>query len=295
MGVGLAVAAYAAARAPAPTSGVAQLLGSYEWIYPKGQSQPKWFGGFSALELSPDGQSMTVMTDRSRLLSAEIQRDGDRIIGIVPEPVTRLRSSKGVRLSKRVVDSEGLALAPNGGLYISFEGVTRVAYYPKPNAKAQVLPRPSGFKSFPVNKGPEALAIDSQGRLYTLPERSLDADGQIPVFRWNGARWSIPFAITPSNSFLPVGADFGPDGRFYLLERDFSLFGFRSRLRRWKVHGETLGAEQTLLQTGYGEHDNLEGVAIWRDAQNRLRATMVSDDNFLSLQKTELVEYALPD
>jgi hypothetical protein len=36
-------------------------------------------------------------------------------------------------------------------------------------------------------------------------------------------------------------------------------------------------------------------VAIWRDDAGRLTATMVSDNNFLDLLATEIVEYRLPD
>ena len=65
--------------------------------------------------------------------------------------------------------------------------------------------------------------------------------------------------------------------------------------RRWTITADGPMNEESLLETATGTHDNLEGVAIWRDNQGRLRATMVSDDNFFALQRTELVEYALPD
>ena len=103
------------------------------------------------------------------------------------------------------------------------------------------------------------------------------------------------YAKGQTGGFLPVSADIGPDGRFYLLERNFGLFGFRSRLRRWELTEKGPVGEQTLLQTSSGRHDNLEGLSVWRDHSGSLRATMISDDNFRSLQRTELVEYALPD
>jgi len=40
---------------------------------------------------------------------------------------------------------------------------------------------------------------------------------------------------------------------------------------------------------------NLQGMSIWRDATGQLIATMISGDNFLSLQRTEIVEISLPD
>ena len=80
-----------------------------------------------------------------------------------------------------------------------------------------------------------------------------------------------------------------------MLERSVSLIGFRSRLRRWQITEDSPHAEEVLFETAIDTHDNLEGLSIWRDNQNRLQATMIPDDNFLTLQRTELVEYLLPD
>lgn len=284
----LAVTAYAANEPT--TAGGSAYLGSYTWRRDDG-----WFGGFSALVLSKDGGSMTIVSDRSTLATAQIRRVDGQISDIQIETVHRLRSSSGQHLIGRINDSEGLAIASDGTIYISFEGVSRVVRHTTASNRAEVLPRPKEFRTLPKNKALEALAIDAQGNLYTLPENALTNDGQIPVWRWNGKTWSAPFTLPPQGGFLPVSADIGPDGRFYLLERSFGLFGFRSRLRRWDftAHGPT--NEKTLLQTSSGSHDNLEGLSVWRDHSGRLRATMISDDNFKSLQRTELVEYALPD
>ena len=46
---------------------------------------------------------------------------------------------------------------------------------------------------------------------------------------------------------------------------------------------------------GAVRHDNLEGLAVWRDDSGAIRLTMISDDNFNLLQRTELVEYAVPE
>ncbi|WP_170451638.1 esterase-like activity of phytase family protein [Ruegeria arenilitoris] len=268
----------------------AEYLGSFAW-----RAGHDWFGGFSAIHVSDDGQRAWVLSDRSTLASVRIDRDGDEIVGIRIVGHWPVLSSRGRIMPGSSGDSEGLALAPDGSFFISFEGVHRVARYAAPGAHAQVLPRPKAFDALDQNGSFEGLAIDAQGRLYTLPEKSRTANGDIPVYRWNGRAWSTPFVLTQRDGFLPVAADFGPDGRFYVLERAVSLTGFRSRLRRWRIAGDTPAAEEILFQTGTGTHDNLEGLSVWRDGQGRLRATMISDDNFLALQRTELVEYLLPD
>ncbi|KIC22671.1 MULTISPECIES: esterase-like activity of phytase family protein [unclassified Leisingera] len=285
---GLAAAGYAASR-PLAADSTAQYLGSYTWTLKK-----PWFGGFSALKITDGGRAMVVLSDRATLVTTDIQRKGGRISGITARTAHRLRASTGKTLRGFAGDSEGLAIAPDGSRYISFEGAARVARYRRPDSRAKVLPRPKGFRKLPPNKSLETLAINARGHLYTLPERAYDKHGQIPVWRWNGRRWSRPFSLPPRGGFLPVDADFGPDGRFYLLERDLTLLGFRSRLRRWDITDSGLENETVLLQTGPGTHDNLEGLSVWTDASGRMRATMVSDDNFLPVQRTELVEYALP-
>ena len=52
---------------------------------------------------------------------------------------------------------------------------------------------------------------------------------------------------------------------------------------------------ETLLETRAGRHDNLEGIAVWRDATGNLRPTLVSDDNRSMLQRTEVVDYRIEE
>ncbi len=268
----------------------ATLSNSYAWRH-----TADWFGGFSALHISEDGRRMVALSDRSVLVTAQVEREGAKITGIEILDHWPVLSSTGRALPGYTGDSEGIAVNPDGGYYISFEGVHRVAHYSGRDSKARILMRPKAFEGLNGNGSFEALAIDDQGRLYTLTEKNRTADGDIPVYRWEDRGWSTPFVLPQRGRFLPVAADFGPDGRLYVLERSLSLIGFRSRLRRWQIEGDDPRAEEILFETGTGTHDNLEGLSIWRDAQGLLRATMISDDNFLALQRTELVEYLLPD
>jgi len=294
LGPALAIAALLVAgcdpRGPG-SSGDAGFLSAYEWT----RSEP-WFGGFSGLHLSPDGQRATMLSDRTTVVEVRLTRDGDgQIAGVEPLTHWRPRSSRDKPLTGRIADSEGLAIGRDGAVYISFEGVHRVARYARPGAPATVLNAPWVFQELEGNRSLEALAIDAAGRLYTLPEGGRDAQGRIPVHRRDAQGWRVAFALPARGRFLPVGADIGPDGRFYVLERSVGVLGFRSRLRRWTLTETGAEQEETLLTTAAGTHDNLEGLSVWRDPGGDLRATMVSDDNFLSLQRTELVEYRLPD
>lgn len=292
MRLSLAVALIAAltntgCRLPAQEDG-AEFLGSYEW-----SRSEQWFGGFSAIELAQNGQDMYLLTDRAKLVRARIDRDRGMIKAVDLQGTWHLKSSQGIDLQGRILDSEGLAIPPGGPIYVSFEGAHRVAAYDTPNANARVLTRAALFAGLEGNKSLEALAIDAKGNLYAIPEGGHDAQGNIPVFARTAKGWSVPFSLPHTKGFAPVAADFGPDGRLYLLERGFSPIGFRTQLRRWDMQNGPTN-ETLLIRTGWGTHDNLEGLSVWRDPQGQLRATMISDDNFLRLQKTEIVEYRLP-
>lgn len=268
----------------------AELIGAYVWRDPADR-----FGGLSGLSVSDGGTRLTAIGDRGILIGATIRRDGAAVAGIADVQVAPLLSSKGAALAGRVADAEGLAILPGGAICISYENVHRVACHAGPEAPARVLDRPAAFGRMPRNGGFEALAADAAGHLYAIPEAVRDAQGRIPVHRWDGTGWSSPFTLPGRGGFRPVGADIGPDGRLYLLERDWGPLGFRSRLRRWDIGPGGPRGETILLETGTGTHDNLEGISVWRDDTGRLRATLVSDDNFKAFQRTEIVEYALPD
>lgn len=283
LGLGLGLAS------DAGQPGVATYLGSTRW-----QMDDPAFGGFSALEVAEDGAGFTALTDKGHAVEGRLIRDGTgRITAITAGPLTLLREIEGAPLRHRASDSEGLALAPQGGFYVSFEGMHRVRYYPQADHPAQNVPSHPDFKDMQLNSSLEALAIDARGHLFTLPERSGALDRPFPVYRFDGQGWDIPFRLPRSGSFLPVAADFGPDGWLYLLERALTGPGFRSRVRRFDITGDTLNAEEVLFQTGTASHDNLEGLSVWQDDQGQTRITMVSDDNFRFFQRTELVEYAV--
>ena len=267
-------------------------VGTYVW-----RINDDSFGGFSAIEVSEDGMGFVALGDKAMLVTGQFTRDSKgQITGIQAGPIMPLRvANSGKPLQERAADSEGLAIGPKGVAYVSFENRPRVARLNLKNAYVSNLLRHPDFYNMPRNGALEALAIDEQGRLYTLPEEAFGQD-TIPVYRWQDKTWDKAFTIPKRGRFLPVAADFGPDGRFYLLERDFrGMGGFASRLRRFDLTPEGFQNESQLFATSFGQHDNLEGLSVWRDIAGFLHATMISDDNFVFFQRTELVEYQLPD
>lgn len=259
----------------------ARLLSVFTWQ--EGMSD---FGGISGLEMAADGGSLTAITDKGQILTAQVKRQKGLITDIHLTSFAPL-------LAGKEFDSEGLAIAPNNTAYISTEGPARVLTRRNANAPLTPLPIPEIFDTLQDNAALEALAIDARGRLYTLPERSGWHTRPFPVWRFDGAHWHLATRIARDPGLLPVGADFGPDGHLYVLERGFNGIGFRSRVRRFVPNTPDVQQGEVILATSILTHDNLEGLSIWQDAQGRLRLTMVSDDNFRRLQRTELVEYII--
>lgn len=272
----------------AEAEGGLRFVGRYIWKNP----DPA-FGGLSGLELSDDGSALTAVSDHGHLIRARIERDKGLITGMNSVRITPLKNPEGAPLKGVHGDAEGLAIRPDGRIYVSFEGYHRVWAYLDAEGPGAWLPRHPDFKFMQNNSSLEGLAIDAQGRLYTLPERSGVAGKPFNVYRYDGA-WTIPFTLPRRGSFLPVGMDFGPDGRLYLLERSFSGIAFSSRIRRFTLTGNRISKEQELLVTTGGQFDNLEGISVWRDGAGITRITLISDDNFKFFQRTELVEYAVP-
>ncbi|WP_386679484.1 esterase-like activity of phytase family protein [Loktanella sp. R86503] len=267
-------------------SGVTQ-VGRFIWL-----NDDPAFGGMSGIEISADGSRFTALSDRSTLWQGTVTRKGGVITAMTPDLVTPLHISDGSKTTHHNGDSEGLALGADGTVYVSFEGLARVAAYPDVTGSAVRIPRMAAFDAMQSNASLEALAISADGALYTLPERSGSALQPFPVYRYQDDRWTTAFEISRTGPFLPVGADIGPDGLFYLLERDFTGIGFRSRIRRFDMAG---GGAETLLETRTGVHDNLEGISVWRDSAGAIRMTLIADDNFKFFQTTEVVEYRVAD
>ncbi len=261
------------------------LVGQFIWT-----DDHQTFGGMSGIEVLDHGTRYVAINDKGFIRQGAISRTDGQITDITIESQERLRNIWGERVRGHLSDSEGIAIGGDGLVHISFEGLARVLSYDDIHGTALVSARDETFDDLQFNASLEALAIDKDGTLYTLPERSGRANRPFPVFRLRDGKWDTAFEVPRRGTFLAVGADIGPDDRFYLLERDFTGVGFRSRVRRFDLSGN---AEEILLQTANATHDNLEGISVWADPDGVLTMTLIADDNFKFFQHTEIVEYRI--
>lgn len=257
-----------------------------------------WFGGFSGIEVTDDGQRVYLVSDRGQLLAGTLLRQNGQLTGIADLSDRPLVDRHGNTREFPFTDAEGLALDAQGRLNVSFEQAQRILRYDTWESDAKWPSYTRSWRALHSNGGLELVAVDAAGTLYTIPEGVPDGAWEALVYRrLPGQKWDQPFTLPLDKRFVPVGGDFGPDGRFYLLERDVYPFGFRSRVRAMKVTDDGFDQIETLLETPLGRHGNLEGLAVWKDDKQRIRLTMVSDDNFLAPLRSEIVEYVyiVPD
>ena len=236
--------------------------------------------GASAIELDAGGRAGIVLSDRGSIFRIGI----DRAQGQSPQVnVQRLPRSLGGR------DLEGLAIGPQGS-FVAMESPSTVMRL----ATRERLPTHPAFEGFRHNKELEALAIDSNGALIAIGEGRVQSGDGFPVFRFDGVEWEIDAYLPQVGLFRPVGADIGPDGWLYILERGVGVFGFRSRILRADPAAIETSLTEILI-TAPGRHDNLEGLTVWQSDSGATCLTLVSDDNFSSLLRAEIVEYALTE
>ena len=265
-----------------------EYLGSYTWTPPFRDA-----GGYSALWLAPDGSGFVTLSDRGTWIRGSLARDAEGVVaGVTMTESGALASEagRGRAVSRHGRDAESIAEA-GGAFYVAYEGRHRVMRFDDLDAVPVTIPGAPAFAEFDDNAGIEALAADAAGALYAIPEETGDLRRPFPVFRFAEGEWTTPFTLPRRGAFLVTGADVGPDGRLYVLEREFALLGFRTRVRSVDLDG---GDERTEFESRLGQHDNLEGIVVWRDAADRLRVTMISDDNQMPrFQRTEFVDYLL--
>ncbi|MEP4194498.1 MAG: esterase-like activity of phytase family protein [Aliishimia sp.] len=248
-------------------------------------------GGLSAIEVSADGKSIHVLSDRGTYYAGVVQRDTNG-------KLTELEITQTLRLrhdgEHKHPDSEGLVIGDDGAIIVSAEGPSRLLRYQLGNKFPKYLKAlPPGI-DLVENRGFEALAQDKSGAFYTFFESPDTDTNTFPMYRFKDGAWDVPRHIEALGKFSIVGADFAPDGRLFLLERGFSPLGFRTRIRYFDVN-DAKTEPTTVFTSRLGEFDNLEGIALWQDAAGDIRITTVSDDNFMHIWRSEIVEFILKE
>ncbi|MGB0798477.1 MAG: esterase-like activity of phytase family protein [Planktomarina sp.] len=249
-------------------------------------------GGLSGIEVDADGHRIWLISDVGTLFSGALRRDEAGRISEISDLKQGALPVVDFFPNQKKIDSEGLAITDTSNMFVSFELTHKVMQVLPSGGSQEVGTLPPVVTGLHVNRGLEALAVSAGGTLFAIPEDPNHSFGYTPVYSFTQAGWIEVAQLQTALGFRPTGADFGPNGDLFVLERRASSFGFQSKVRRVDLRS---GTAQTVLHTGWGAHGNLEGIAAWEPPQGGIMLTMVADNNFLKIFPNELVEYHITE
>ncbi len=271
------------------------------------QSKFKHFGGISGLHIAPDGAYFTAHSDRGYWLRGKFRLEGNRVTGIEQAEMTPMRGPDGRTLaSRKWFDTEALT-ADGDTFYVGIERANQILRYRLGtdglNARGIPIQVPSAVRKLPFNQGLEALAFVPKGMplagsLLAISERGLDERGNILAFIIGGPTPG-PFTIRRTDEFEVSDAAISPSGHLVLLERYFRLLtGIHLRVRAIPLSeigsGAVVEGKILLEADSYFDIDNMEALAITRNAAGQILLTMMSDNNFNYFQRTILLRFLWP-
>lgn len=249
------------------------------------------FGGFSGLLV--DSGHLIAISDFGWWLLADLD---DRADGLYPVRAgfAPMRDSAGDVLDRGGRDAESLTIR-DGSLVVGFERDHRIAFHIQDGKLGDDFYH-RNFENLSFNKGLEGLATTPDGWLIAISERQEERGHPVFIVRYSG---EVDRMWLPADSYHSVtGADVGPDGRLYVLKRDFSLMvGLSIRIERYELdeEGFPLPATRKVIARfdSISGIDNMEGISVWTDKSGQTRLSLISDDNYNAFQRTLLMDFTV--
>ena len=270
------------------------------------------FGGLSALAVAPDGRALAI-SDQGHVLAFSIVEAQGRPQAIRDAVMAPLRDTAGRAGTKLERDAESLSVDWQRGLAeVALERSNMIyAYRADPEGvggfswTASGAASPSAMRLWPLNGGAEAMTRLVDGRLLLLSEEAPAGEGLAGAVYGpraadeGGLRDDKPllFSYVPPAGFKPTSAATLSDGRVLVLNRQFSLMaGVAAALvlidpAELKA-GATLRGHEIARLRPPQTVDNMEGLAVV-EQDGRRWLWLLSDDNFLSFQRTLLLKFEL--
>lgn len=264
------------------------------------------FGGISGLRVEPDGSRFLAVTDRGSWLRGRIVYDNGKPAGIADAELAPILDADGKPLAARGwYDVESLT-ERDGKFYIGIERVEQIVRFDVRRdglkARGEPIAVPPEFKTFVRNKSLECLAAPPKGaslagKFIVVTEQSLDAAGHHRSFVLDGDKVER-FSVRRSDGFDISDCTILPPGDLLLLERSYSpAAGVAMRIRRVPLaaikDGALVDGEALIVADLAYQVDNMEGIAVHKNARGETVLTLVSDDNFSRLQRNLLLQFVL--
>jgi hypothetical protein len=273
------------------------------------QSKSRHFGGYSGLTLDPTGTRMLSVSDAGSWLMAEIDYEGNHIVGLKNARIGSLLKSPIKKWWwRKHCDAESIVETnPNRGVfYISFEHKHRIEKYVLRKGvlrgPLKRLRLPPNLRRMHRNSGLEAIGILRGGRYKgafvafaeTLLDRRGNHTGAIVV---RGKPY--PLYLTRTDNFDITEIKSLKDGSLLVLERSFVKRNLHLEMRlrlipAREIRPGALLSGEVLFRAGTEmQIDNMEGLAVHEGPKGESLITLISDDNFNFFQRTLLLQFEL--
>lgn len=256
------------------------------------------FGGFSSLAIA--GDRFTLLSDGGNIVRFRLSRTWH----LSDASFAELPGGPGTGWQKEDRDSESMSVDPRSGdIWVGFETANALWRYDSTLSRVKAHVAPPVLQRWPINEGPEAMALLPSGAIVTIAETT----------PWDGHRGRGGVVFTgdpvhqPRRGFRfdyipPAGYDVSdmtvlPDGRWLVLNRRFDDMAFSNVLTLVDPRGLRRGA--VLVGTPIATlaapliHDNFEGIALTREGSATI-VWLVSDDNQMwPAQRSLLLKFRL--
>lgn len=251
------------------------------------------FGGISAMHVA-DG-SVLALSDAGRVIrfAVPVRR------GTVPLALLPLSDIAG--LGKKQQDTEAMTVH-GGRAWVAFERRNAVHRYRLPGWTSEASAKPAAMKAWSPNSGGEAMVRLRDGSFLLFCEGRMDEAGTTEVLLFDGdpslsETRSTLLRYRPPSGYRITDAAELPDGRLLFLNRRFGLSeGFTAKLT---MSERTAPAAGTVLSGREIAHfappvatDNYEAMSVGQE-RGRTILWIASDDNFIELERTLLMKFAL--
>jgi hypothetical protein len=258
------------------------------------------FGSWSGISIR-DGR-ITAVNDYG--LMAEFDVKDNRFTNAREYPVP---NGCGNRWYKHKSDAEALVVDhETGKAWIAMENLNAVCRIDLKRQTFERINQPQAMQDWGKNSGPETLVRMADGRFIVFAEKppGKGAGPTVPVLIFQGdpsdATTPIEKArFKPPSGYWPVDATALEDGSLLILVRRLSFpLSFETKLVKLAPNKIKPGqlAEGEVIAEFDGDivSDNFEAITTNRDPQGTT-VWILSDDNFLFLQRTLLLRFRLPD
>lgn len=251
------------------------------------------FGGISALHV--ENGRVTALSDAGTVLEFPLpSRPGQARVEVRPLPL-----AAGGDKSDR--DTESLLLSGDVA-WVGFESVNAIKRFDRAGWRLQSAAQPAAMRPWRGNSGAEAMVRLADGRFLVFSEGRDNGDPYSPVLLFAGDPAVGGTPVTVLRYRRPAGyrvtdADLLPDGRLILLHRRATLLeGFSARIAIADLpalrSGATIVGREIAALGAPLTVDNMEALSVAREG-GRTIVRIASDDNFMPIQRTLLLEFAL--